>query len=216
MTSMLLKTPRSLTKNIYFEIKKKIINHDFRPGMPLREAWLAELLKTSRTPIREALRQMEIDGLVVKEPNKGFSVGQMSIEEFYEIIVVREKLEGHAAKLTAQRISDKEMKALTKIHEAYKRFSQKKVSIPTLNKFDDRLHSLILQSCGNQTIQRILQSLRDKIWQIRRKAPLTRVDKSIKEHLRLIEAIQKRDGDEAENAMIDHLRAMKEDFHNQW
>jgi DNA-binding GntR family transcriptional regulator len=210
------KRSQGLTVKIYEEIKKKIINQDFRPGMHLKESWVADLLKASRTPIREALRQLETDGLVIKEPNKGFSVGQMSIAEFYEIIVVREKLEGHAAKLAAQRISDKEMKALKEIHEAYIRFSQKEVPITTLNKFDTRLHHLILQACGNQTIQRILQGLRDKIWQIRRKAPPPRMQKSVREHLRIIEAIQGRDGDAAERAMVAHLCAMKEDFHKQW
>ena len=210
------KTSQGLTKKIYDEIKKRIIDHDFRPGMHLKESWLAELLKTSRTPVREALRQMETDGLVIKEPNKGFSVGQMSIEEIYEVCVVREKLEGHAAKLAAQKISDKEMRALNKIYETYKRFSQKEVSISILNKSDDQLHQLILQSCGNQTIQRILQSLRDKIWQIRRRAPPPRLQKSVREHLRIIETIKNRDGCGAEKAMIGHLRAMKEDFHKQW
>jgi DNA-binding GntR family transcriptional regulator len=210
------KTPQGLTKKIYVEIKKRIISDDFQPGMHLKEVWLAELLESSRTPIREALRQLETDGLVIKEPNKGFSVGQMSIEEFYEICVVREKLEGHAAKLAAQRISEKEARALDKIYEAYKRFSQKEVSITILNKFDNQLHQLILQFCGNQTIQRILQGLRDKIRQIRRRAPPPRLQKSVREHLRIIETIKKRDGDGAEKAMIAHLRAMKEDFHKQW
>lgn len=210
------KTSQGLTKKIYDEIKKRIVNHDLLPGMHLKEAWLADLLNSSRTPVREALRQLETDDLVIKEPNKGFSVRQMSVEEFYEIIVVREKLEGHAARLAAQKISDKEMRALNKIYEAYKSFCQKEVPITILNKFDDQLHFLILQSCDNLTIQRILQSLRDKIWQIRRRAPTPRMRKSVMEHLRIIEAIKKRNGDEAEKAMVDHLRAMKEDFHKQW
>jgi len=209
-------TRQGLTKKIYDEIKKRIINNDFRPGMHLKEVWLAERLQASRTPVREALRQMEIDGLVIKEPNKGFSVGQMSLEEFYEICVVREKLEGHAAKVASQRISPKEMQSLNRIHESYKLFFQKEVPLPMLNRFDDQLHRLILQACGNGTIQRILLGLQDKIWQIRRRARPPRLQKSVKEHLRIIETIKNRDGYRAEKAMIAHLRAMKEDFHKQW
>ncbi len=111
------------------KIKKRIVNNDFRPGMRLKEARLTERLQTSRAPVRKALRQMKADGLAIKESNKGFSAGQMSIEEFYEICVLREKLESHAAKLTSQRISSKEMQSFNRIYEAYKRFSQEEVSV---------------------------------------------------------------------------------------
>jgi DNA-binding GntR family transcriptional regulator len=90
------------------------------------------------------------------------------------------------------------------------------VSVIVLNRFDDQLHQLILQTCGNATIQRILQGLRDKIWLIRRRARPPRLQKSVTEHLQIIEKIKNHDGDGAEKAMIAHIQAMKEDFHNQW
>lgn len=149
----------------------------------------------------------------------GFSVQQLSIQEFYEICVIRELLEGHATKIAASKLQEQDILELKKSQEKFQ-ILQNKNSVSNLlerhNELDAHLHGLILRCCGNRTIQRIIQNLSDKIQQIRYTATPERLKSSILEHLKIVEKLLDQDAHAASEAMVDHILALKENFHKQW
>ena len=97
---------RGTTAHVYQEIRKAIADRTFEPGQQLQEAFLADWLGVSRTPVREALRHLERDGLVVPKHARGVVVAQVTVEDIAHGYLLLEVLEGLAARLAAQRIDD--------------------------------------------------------------------------------------------------------------
>ena len=219
MISKVKRNGRSVSQFVYNEIKKSIINFEFKPGMNFEENKLSQRFKVSRTPIRTALSKLEREGLVSGAFYKGFTVQQLSIQEFYEICVVREMLEGYATEIAATKLKNEDLIELERIQKNFEDLQENLLNPDLLaihNELDAQLHGLILRCCGNGTIQRIIQNLSDKIQQIRFTASLERVKESIFEHLRIIEKLKAQDPNVAKKAMVDHLLALKEKFHKQW
>lgn len=100
---------RGTTAHVYHEIRKAIADHTFESGQHLQEAFLADWLGVSRTPVREALRHLERDGLVVPNRARGVVVAQVTIEDIAHGYLLLEVLEGLAARLAAQSITDDEV-----------------------------------------------------------------------------------------------------------
>ena len=106
------KKKRLLREQVYSGIKNAIISGEFEPGKRLIEERLAEDMKTSRTPVREAIQKLEKEGLIQRLPRGGFAVKGVSEEEVEDVFGLREVLEGYAGFLAAARIGDEEMKEL--------------------------------------------------------------------------------------------------------
>ena len=180
---------------------------------------MAHRFEVSRTPIRAALGRLECEGLVIGFPNKGYSVQKFSIQEFFEICVVRELLEGYAAEIAPNKISEQDIEQVKKLRKKFQLLLQKEITdsmIKKQNQLDLELHTLILRLCGNDTITNIILNLREKIQQIRSTGTPERLEKSISEHLRIIECICSGDGSGCKEAMISHLRGVKEDIPKLW
>lgn len=106
---------RGTTAHVYQEIRKAIANHTFESGQHLQEAFLADWLGVSRTPVREALRHLERDGLVVPNRARGVVVAQVTIEDIAHSYLLLEVMEGLAARLAAQQITDVEIGELGRL-----------------------------------------------------------------------------------------------------
>jgi DNA-binding GntR family transcriptional regulator len=178
----------------------------------LREVDLAQLLNVSRTPIREAIRRLVAEDLVVRVPNHGAQVTPMRLEDILAVYTVRENLEGLAARLAAQRADPEEIRlhlsdAQTELHTAAARGDSAAVATHNLE-----FHRGIRELAGNAYLDRFLTLVEHSV---RRFGRTTfeipgRMDETVAEHEAIIAAIQAGDGEAAEQAARSHMRAARE------
>lgn len=181
-----------------------------RPGAPVNEVEVAEALGISRTPVREAIRKLEQEGLVTRHPNRGVVVTQLSMRQVFETWTLRELLEPAACRLAAPTVS---LSALERIETASRRLLSKRPSAAVYeayHRLDLELHGLILEACGNATLRQVTESLVGRIRQARMVTSPNRFEPSIEEHLAIIRALRRRDPDAAAEAMRRHLANARE------
>lgn len=141
-------------------IKERIISGVFPPGAPLREAELAELTGVSRTPVREALRRLELDGFVSFEPNKGARVPNWEDDDLQELFELRALLEGHAAKIAARRMTNDVLDELGMLAEQMLGLGQRKTpDRAAITELNQRFHGLILEATGQRRLQLFMRGL---------------------------------------------------------
>jgi DNA-binding GntR family transcriptional regulator len=192
----------------YERIRTAIIEGNLVHGSALSEYELATILNISRTPIREALRQLEREGLVRSIANKGSFVMELSIRDIHEIYQVREQLEGFAARVCAERMDTAEALDLErKLVEA-----QRQQDPESAAESDIRLHKSLIAVTNNRRVEQILSTFDDQVYLSRNQALRTpgRREAMIGEHLDIIRCILARDAVGAENAMRGHLRAARD------
>lgn len=193
----------------YREIKERIIRTILPPGSVVNEADLMDDLKFGRTPIREALKQLQVEGLVVVKPRRGIFVSDLSITDLFKIFEVRVELEGLAARLATQRITPNQLTRLKSLADQYRKSppSQKEQLI----QLDSDFHSLIAEATHNHFLQTNLEhyyNLSLRIWYLA--LPQTSVeDINVGVHLEITEAITSGDAKKAERLITQHI----EDFH---
>lgn len=196
---------------VYRRIKDDIVMARLEPGTFVDEISLAELFHVSRTPIREALRRLEQDGLVATIPRRGTLVCRPTLQDIEEIDHIRLLLEPAAARLAAGRVN---ADALEKIADELTRLAQsRKQDVAKFLEVDLQLHNLVLLSSGNSHIQKIVSGLHDKLSATRGPSAHSRVSKSIGELLDLVQALRVGDGEAAEAAMRKHLLASRDNRH---
>ena len=188
-------------------IRNAIIEGIFRPGDRLIERELCELTGVSRTIIREALRQLEAEGIVKTIPNKGPFVATLTIEEAKDIYQVRQVLECFACRLCAERASPSQISDLSHAVKTLEEVS----SIGDTKKYIEAkttFYDVILKSCGNKLIYLIIGLLHTRITYLRSMSLSLpgRVDKSLAEIKQISEAIERRDPDVACTACEEHIK----------
>ena len=196
----------------YRRIKALILSAKLPPGAPINEVQIAGELKISRTPLREAIRQLEHDGLVVRYPNKGVFVRQLAMKEFFEIWQIREWLEPLACEIAVRNINKS---ILEELQEELSRLDEKSPGIEEYeihHRIDVQLHSLILETAGNRTLKEIIDGLNDRIMHIRMVHTPERLHASIKEHMEIISGLLMGDSMMASNAIRSHLENARENI----
>jgi len=182
---------------------------EFTPGTPLVQQALAERFGVSRIPIREALRKLEGDGLVVYFPRRGHFVATVSPIDIDEIFYLRENLELAAVRLAYERIPLSELQSLD---ELLNDLSPEHSPREALLEADERVHDLIAEYAANSRLRRTLQQLKDQIQFTRRSATLLpgRFEESLREHREIILALELRDLPLIEARLRVHLHAGRE------
>ncbi|WP_424931848.1 GntR family transcriptional regulator [Amaricoccus macauensis] len=173
------------------------------PGDRLRETELAERLGVSRTPIREAIRQLEADGIVTHVPRQGATVRSLDYAEVMELYEMRAVLEGTAARLAARAASDIEIEELFAMNIELER----RGNTPEAFVLNRQFHGALLDAAKNRFLARSMASLH-KALMILGPTTLTeaeRAEKAVEEHYGVLEAIRARDGGLAEAAMRAHI-----------
>lgn len=193
---------------VFGKIKERILNGALAPGFPINEEDLGRDLDVSKTPVREALRQLEREGLVENIPGRGSTVTHITFQDIRDIFEIREILECGAAKRAAL------------IHDEIG-FQAKKRELETNSKkwTDDKefnwgpvedIHLFIIASIGNQKLLDTYVGLIDHIKRIRKhfsgRFSQKRFNELIREHLEILDAIIEGNGDRAEMAVQNHLR----------
>jgi len=148
--------------NIYEVLKKRIVLLDYEPGQVLKEKELIEEFGVSRTPVREALIRLEMDGLVRILPNLGTIVSEVSFQQLKDVIEVRSHLILLAGQLAAARITKQELEDLRRLIDQMGREEDPK----KLMELDTRAHDLINQAAKNDMLVKILGQMRDMVVRI--------------------------------------------------
>ncbi len=205
----------SLYTRVFKEIEHAILVGEIADGAPLTELSLSEALGVSRTPVREALRQLEHDGLVKSTPNKGVVVVGLSDKDIDDIYMIRMMIEGLAARLAAQNITDDEIKELGEIVELQEFYASKDDS-GHVKQLDSSFHDTLYSICRSRPLARILTQFHNYIQKQREMSIRSagRAKAAVAEHRKIFDAIAAHDADNAEKYAREHIIAAKESLHN--
>jgi DNA-binding GntR family transcriptional regulator len=201
-------SPKSKKTIVYENLKGRIIKNLINPGEPLNEGVLSKELKISKTPIREALQQLEKEGFIESIPAKGAFVSMISIQDIREIFEIREVLECEVIRRAALKADPERVGAIREKFVSSESDS-KKASAGHF-KSGDEVHAFIFETFGNNRLKEIYKRLQDHIVRTRihffNQSPSGRSEESFKEHLEILDALKAQDPVRAENAVRNHLR----------
>ena len=152
----------NLNIKVYSELKQMITNYRFKPGERINVEQITKELGVSRTPIWEAIRRLEHEGLVFNSPNKGVFMYTLNPDEAIDLIAVRETLETMAAKLAAERMDEKTLAKLDKAIEKQKQILENKDML-AYSQADTDFHALIYATTGNVFLCEVLDNIFSKL-----------------------------------------------------
>jgi DNA-binding GntR family transcriptional regulator len=203
----MMNSSKSKKAIVYENLKKRIINHQLKPGEPLNESVLTKELGISKTPIREALQQLEKEGFIENIPGKGSFVSRISIQDIREIFEIREILECEVVKRAAMKSDPDKIEGIRKKFETE---SNGDKNSRDQFKAGDRIHTFIFESFGNKRLLEYYKRLQEHIIRMRlyffNQLHQERSGQSFKEHVEIMDALIAQDPPRAEKAMRDHLR----------
>ncbi len=205
--------PLSLKDKAYAAIKDAILSLQLKPGEPLVETELAEQLGISKTPVRDALQHLERGGFVTRVLFKGTYVTEVTLKDVKEVFQLRAVLEGLAARLAAPLLIPEEW------DEGERLIGAAEAALAQGNRelcsqLGKQFHNLVIQKTDNQRLLPILHNLDDHLQRFRLVSDQIsgRLEKSVQEHRRVLEALRQRDPALAEQAMRDHLHSVLQDL----
>lgn len=191
---------------VFNTLRQAILKGELEPGERLMEIQLAERLGVSRTPIREAIRKLELEGLVLMIPRKGAEVAKISEKSLRDVLEVRRSLDELAIELAIQRMTDEDIAAL---EEAQKQFRAAVAGADamTIAQQDENYHDVIYNATGNSRLVQILNNLREQMYRYRLEY-IKDADKRqilVLEHDQILKAIKNRHVAEAKTAIREHI-----------
>ena len=191
---------------VFNTLRQAILRGELQPGERLLEIHLADKLGVSRTPIREAIRKLELEGLVFMIPRKGAVVAEITEKSLRDVLEVRRALEELAMKLACEKILDEEIEELK---VAAKEFEDalKTGDVTVYAEADVKFHDIIYRTTDNQRLIQLLYNLREQMYRYRVEY-LKRDDSHdtlLAEHQYIIETLEKRNTDEAIKAICAHI-----------
>lgn len=199
---------KALYQQVAERLRKRIYDHQLRPGDAIDEKELCAVFGISRTPLREALKVLHTEGLVELIPNRGCFVKRLDLEELHELFPVMAVLEGLCAREAVERCTPEDIERLESLHERLEAHAAAG-DIDRYYEVNFEFHQALQELSRNRWLQRVTADLR-KILRLARHAQLTaegRLQQSLHEHRQVIEAFRQRDPDAAEQTMKEHLYA---------
>ena len=196
-------------ESIYRRLLGEIRDGALLPGARLRELELAERLGCSRTPVREAIRQLEGDGLVVHLPRQGATVRNLDYPEVMELYEMRAVLEGTAARLAARAATDTELRQLEDLNIEFAATGEGAGDPILAAQINRQFHAMLLEAARNRFLLRAMRGLQKTLLLL---GPTTlleadRTRRAAAEHHEVLEALRARDGATAEGRMRAHMEA---------
>ncbi|MBQ5990792.1 MAG: GntR family transcriptional regulator [Oscillospiraceae bacterium] len=204
---MLLETDdRSLRIRVFNAIENAILDGEYRDGDSLNELKLSKELGVSRTPVREALMQLELEGLVKNVPNKGAVVIGVTEQDIHDIYEIRIRIEGLAARLCAENITDDELRALEQIVDLQE-FYLLKNDTEQIWKLDGDFHKIIYDASRSRPLRFTLSNFHNYIKKARDISVQTegRAEKTVAEHRAILDAIKEHNGSLSEQLTAKHI-----------
>lgn len=186
---------RSLRGRVFRHLREDILNGVYKDHEELREVTIGEELGVSRTPVREALRQLELEGLVTIIPNKGAYVTAITRKDVKDIYKIRSQLEGLCANWATKYITD--------------------AQIEQMSEMDGKFHKILYEASNSRILEHVLTDFH-KYVQLARTMSIEapeRAEKSIEEHREILEAIKAKDAAKAEQLANEHILHVMENLH---
>jgi DNA-binding GntR family transcriptional regulator len=201
----------SLTDKAHQHIKEWILRYHLKPGARLHVSDLAHALKMSQTPVREALSMLEKEHLINREPQKGYRVGTLSMQEIEDLYDLRIALEMLAVRQAAKRMSASTRRRLSSILTEFGRLLKTAQKQRILERGQD-FHVVVLEASGNRPLAEIGRAILDRIWVIQNINLLTtdHLSDAHPQHLQILEALERGDAKKAASLMEKHLTQAKE------
>ena len=191
---------------VFKTLRQAILTGDLKPGERLMEIHLANKLGVSRTPIREAIRKLELEGLVTMVPRRGAQVAQITEKSLSDVLEVRRALDELAVELACLRITDEEKE---KLKEACADFEKAVVTrdVRTIAKADVSFHDIIFQSTGNARLSQLVNNLAEQMYRYRYEyiKDDKRHDVLVNEHRKIYDSILQGDIPSAKEAIRVHI-----------
>jgi DNA-binding GntR family transcriptional regulator len=198
---------------VFNTLRNAILTGELSPGERLMEIKLADKLGVSRTPIREAIRKLELEGLVVNTPRKGAEVANISAEDLRDVLEVRRSLEVLAISLACEKMTDETLALLYENIDAFKHSIDAEAT-SDIASVDVTFHDIIYKATGNNRLIQILNNISEQMYRyrfeyIKNKESWNRL---VEEHMNIYEAIKNRDKDLAVKSILLHIDNQERDI----
>ena len=208
-------TEKSLRGQVFDKIRSDILNGKYKRGEELVESSIGKELGISRTPVREAIRQMELEGLVQLVPNKGAFVTGISEKDVRDIYLIRARLEGLAARMAAKNITPELLDAMEET-VVLSEYHAKKEHYEQVCEMDSKFHKLLYKASGSRILEHTLTDFHQYVQRVRMASIMKkrRMEKSNDEHDAILTAIREHDEEKAELVATRHISNTVENLKN--
>ncbi|MEE1051102.1 MAG: GntR family transcriptional regulator, partial [Lachnospiraceae bacterium] len=197
----------SLRGRVFTKIRDDILNGVYKEHEELKEARIGKELGVSRTPVREALRQLELEGLVQIIPNRGAFVTGISAKDVRDIYMIRSRLEGLSARWACEHITREQLESMEE-NVYLAEFHAGKGHMEQMAELDNQFHHTLYKACDSKMLEHLLNDYHEYLLRVRKKA-LSSIDRgtaSNKEHRSIMEAIRAGNADLAERLASEHMK----------
>ncbi len=196
----------SLRGRVFHKLREDILNGKYKENDELREVAIGEEMGVSRTPVREAFRQLELEGLIQIVPNKGAYVTGITRKDVQDIYMIRSLLEGLCARWATENITEEQMAEMEE-NIFLSKFHAEKGHYDQLAELDNRFHEILYEACNSKMLEHQLRDFHQYVLRVRKKtlSNVNRGRKSNEEHEQIMEAIKAKDADRAEALANAHM-----------
>lgn len=208
-------TEKSLRGQVFDKIRSDILNGKYKRGEELVESSIGKELGISRTPVREAIRQLELEGLVQLVPNKGAFVTGISEKDVRDIYLIRARLEGLAARMAAKNITPELLDAMEET-VVLSEYHAKKEHYEQVCEMDSKFHKFLYKASGSRILEHTLTDFHQYVQRVRMASIMKkrRMEKSNDEHDAILTAIREHDEEKAELVATRHISNTVENLKN--
>lgn len=191
---------------VFKTLRQAILKGELEPGERLMEIQLADRLGVSRTPIREAIRKLELEGLVLMIPRKGAEVAKISEKSLRDVLEIRRALDALAIELCIERMTEDDVKALAEAQEDFRKSVEGNEAM-VIAESDERFHDVIYNSTNNPRLVQMLNNLREQMYRYRLEYIKDSEKRQVlvSEHDQILKAIRERNVTEAKAAIRQHV-----------
>lgn len=206
----------SLRGKVFNRIREDILAGNYKERDELKEAVISKEMGVSRTPVREALRQLELEGLVSIIPNKGAYVNGITAKDIYDIYMIRSYLEGLCAKWACEHITREQIEDLEEIIYLSE-FHIQREHWEQIFELDNRFHFYLYRACGSKVLEHILSDYHHYVERVRKNtlSSQERARTASAEHKAILEAVINKDEEKAERLANEHIFQSMENIRHQ-
>lgn len=196
----------SLRGRVFNKLREDILTGKYDDHEELKEVAIGEEMGVSRTPVREALRQLELEGLIQIIPNKGAYVTGITQKDVKDIYMIRSLLEGLAARWATEHITEEQLEEMEE-NVYLAKFHAQKGHLEQMAELDNRFHEILYEACESKILEHQLKDFHLYVLRVRKKtlSNANRGPKSNEEHEQILEAIKAKDADLAEKLANQHI-----------
>lgn len=191
---------------VFNTLRQAILTGELKPGERLMEIHLANRLGVSRTPIREAIRKLELEGLVTMMPRRGAEVAQITEKSMNDVLEVRKAMDALCAELACERITEEELEQLAEACEEFEKATATG-DVKLIAQTDVTLHDIIMQATGNKRLVQLINNLSEQMYRYRFEyiKDFSQHERLVEEHRDIYESLLHRDKERASQAAKTHI-----------